>query len=61
MLMLVGQQSMFGLTEECAELSATSPFFQLGINEIGIQKALLKWAQENQPEGTLHATCISTQ
>lgn len=52
---------MFELTKECAELSAPSPFFQLGINEIGIQKALLKWAQENQPEGTFHATCISTQ
>lgn len=32
---------------------------QLGINEVGIQKALLNWAQEHQPEGTLHTFYIT--
>lgn len=31
--------------------SATSASSQLGINEVGIQKALLKWAQESHPAG----------
>lgn len=30
--------------------------FQLGINEAGIQKALLNWARERQPEGTVHTS-----
>lgn len=28
------------------------PWLQLGISEVGIQKALLKWARDHRPEGT---------
>lgn len=30
--------------------------FQLGISEAGIQKALLNWARERQPQGTVHTS-----
>lgn len=33
--------------------------FQLGINEMGIQKALLDWAQDHQPKGKLHIIYIT--
>lgn len=34
-------------------------FCQLGISEVGIQKALLKWARDYLPEGTSHTSNIS--
>lgn len=58
----IKQESLPPLTaRRCVKLSAfalcdwsaTSPSSQLGINEVGIQKALLNWAQASHPAGAL--------
>ncbi|XP_040915198.1 E3 ubiquitin-protein ligase LRSAM1 [Toxotes jaculatrix] len=40
------------VTAEALRHMNSSDLKKLGINELGIQKALLNWAQEHQPEGT---------
>ncbi|KAM9338609.1 E3 ubiquitin-protein ligase LRSAM1 [Symphorus nematophorus] len=43
------------VTTEALRHMTSSDLKKLGINEIGIQKALLKWAREHQPEGACKA------
>lgn len=50
-----------GVTVPDAQNNQHCPFLfcQLGISEVGIQKALLKWARDYLPEGTSHTSNIS--
>ncbi|XP_040013331.1 E3 ubiquitin-protein ligase LRSAM1-like [Xiphias gladius] len=43
------------VTTEALRYMNSSDLKKLGINELGIQKALLSWAQEHQPEGACKA------
>ncbi|KAG8010965.1 NADPH-dependent diflavin oxidoreductase 1 [Nibea albiflora] len=43
------------VTTEALRHMSTSDLKKLGINEIGIQKALLKWAQDSHPQGACKA------
>ncbi|XP_047185588.1 E3 ubiquitin-protein ligase LRSAM1 isoform X2 [Scophthalmus maximus] len=43
------------VTTEALRHMSASDLKKLGINEVGIQKALLNWAQEHQPEGACKA------
>uniref|UniRef100_A0A3Q1F2P5 Leucine rich repeat and sterile alpha motif containing 1 n=1 Tax=Acanthochromis polyacanthus TaxID=80966 RepID=A0A3Q1F2P5_9TELE len=47
------------VTTEALRHMKSSDLKKLGINEIGIQKALLNWARERQPEGKSHTNYIT--